>query len=420
MDARFMDSVKGMLTPETLGKASEVAGEPPETTRRAAQGAVPTIFAGLAHVASTPAGASGLFAAFGKGGGGGEHLMSKVFGDRAGAVGDALAQSSGVSGKSASRVLTFLLPLVAGYLGKHIVSHRLDAGGLSGLLLSQKKAILDDPNTPGGLSGALGLRNLSDLGGGTANVAEPYVSSAVVPAPAEMRQRELAYAVPEPHRAVEVRRRESHQVARLVALAVGALLVLAIFAVARRQAPRVGVTEHQPTLPTVPKIAPPNLHRMPEVRGPSVPSAGPLALPGGGKLDVAPDSTTANMAHTLGDPASPLPQTFRFPDLGFDSGSATPTATSTKAVDDVATLLQAYPSSHIRIAGHADSSGDPDANRHLSESRATSIKDMLVARGVAADRIETVGESESAPVAPNESAQGRAQNRRAEIVLLSR
>jgi outer membrane protein OmpA-like peptidoglycan-associated protein len=147
---------------------------------------------------------------------------------------------------------------------------------------------------------------------------------------------------------------------------------------------------------------------------------GAVKLPGGKTLDVAADSPVADMSRTLGDSSAPLPRTFQFSDLNFETGSATPTASSNKTLDDVGAMLQAYPSSRIRVVGHTDSAGNPAANRTLSESRATVIKDMLVERGVPADRIETMGESQMAPIAPNESESGRAQNRRVGIELLSR
>jgi outer membrane protein OmpA-like peptidoglycan-associated protein len=200
------------------------------------------------------------------------------------------------------------------------------------------------------------------------------------------------------------------------------------------QAPNVQAPNVQTPQPTMPKVEAPNMQApnmqapnaqapqpgMPNAQAPNMnaPSAGPVTLPEGKVLDVAPDSPTAEMARTLGDTSKPLPQSFQLTDLNFESGSATPT--SVKPVDDLAAMLQAYPSARIRVAGHTDAMGDPAANRALSAARANSIKDMLVARGIAADRIQVVGEGQAAPIAPNENEQGRAENRRTEIELLDR
>jgi outer membrane protein OmpA-like peptidoglycan-associated protein len=433
MNASIMDSVRGLLTSDTLGKAADFAGEPPDATRKVAQGAVPTIFAGLAQRASTPEGASTLFGTLRESGGAGGagQLVSKVFGDRLGAVGDALGQSSRVSGRSASRVLTFLMPLVAGILGKHIISNRLDARGLSTLLLGQRKAILDDPNTPRGLSGALGMKSMADLGGAGTAVTERYVSSFAAP--------DVSGSVPPHVHTGEVRPRSAWLPTLVAVLGAAALaLVLGL----THRAPAVGLTAPQPNMPAAPQVRMPQVHgpqvhapqveapqveaphvQAPQVQAPSAPNAphaGPVTLPGGQTLDVGPDSPTADMARTLGDSSKPLPQTFQFGDLSFESGSAIPTASSTKTVDDLAAMLQAYPSSRVRIGGHTDSVGNQASNLELSKWRASYIKSMLVQRGIAADRIETVGESANAPVAPNESEQGRAENRQADIELLSR
>jgi hypothetical protein len=79
-----------------------------------------------------------------EGGNTGQGLISKVFRERAGAVMDALARSAGTKSSSASRLLEFAFPI----LGKQIVSNGLNPGGLAQKLFDQKKAILDDPNTP--------------------------------------------------------------------------------------------------------------------------------------------------------------------------------------------------------------------------------------------------------------------------------
>jgi len=69
------------------------------------------------------------------------------------------------------------------------------------------------------------------------------------------------------------------------------------------------------------------------------------------------------------------------------------------------------------VEGHTDSQGNDDANQVLSEQRAKSVRDYLVSRGVAADRITSTGKGETSPVADNKSAEGRANNRRVEIVV---
>ncbi len=76
------------------------------------------------------------------------------------------------------------------------------------------------------------------------------------------------------------------------------------------------------------------------------------------------------------------------------------------------------PQSRIRIAGHTDNVGNPRRNQRLSEARAEAVKAYLVAHGIDESRIEAVGFGDTQPVAPNDTDEGRAQNRRIEAVEL--
>ena len=76
-----------------------------------------------------------------------------------------------------------------------------------------------------------------------------------------------------------------------------------------------------------------------------------------------------------------------------------------------------YPSRTVAIEGHTDSVGGDDYNLGLSQRRADSVRSNLVSRGVDAARITAMGAGESAPVAGNESAAGRQQNRRVEVII---
>lgn len=80
-------------------------------------------------------------------------------------------------------------------------------------------------------------------------------------------------------------------------------------------------------------------------------------------------------------------------------------------------LTQQDPDSQIIVEGHADSQGDDQHNLELSQARAESVREYLVAQGIAADRIVAKGYGETRPVADNKSAEGRANNRRVEIIV---
>jgi outer membrane protein OmpA-like peptidoglycan-associated protein len=104
-------------------------------------------------------------------------------------------------------------------------------------------------------------------------------------------------------------------------------------------------------------------------------------------------------------------------DVGFDAGKASLQPTAMAAIDRLAQLMSVYPERSVRIEGHTDSFGDDAANQQLSERRAIAVRDALLARGIAATRVEAVGHGETRPIADNGTADGRQKNRRIEIVM---
>ena len=101
----------------------------------------------------------------------------------------------------------------------------------------------------------------------------------------------------------------------------------------------------------------------------------------------------------------------------FATGTATLNADAREALARFSGIVGTYPELRFKIEGHTDSTGSPETNRLLSMQRAISVRDYLIAQGVAASGIEVEGLGPDRPVADNATAQGRAQNRRVEIVL---
>lgn len=92
-----------------------------------------------------------------------------------------------------------------------------------------------------------------------------------------------------------------------------------------------------------------------------------------------------------------------------------------KKLDDVAkALADTDEKQKIVVEGHTDSNGNDDSNLRLSQSRADSVRSYLISKGVKPERIRAVGKGETAPVAPNDTAEGRANNRRVEIIVEKR
>ena len=104
-------------------------------------------------------------------------------------------------------------------------------------------------------------------------------------------------------------------------------------------------------------------------------------------------------------------------DVTFATNQAAVSSSFYPVLDDVASVLQRYDQSTIDIIGHADSSGADDYNLNLSRQRASGVAQYLVNRGVLPARLYVEGRGESQPIASNDTAAGKAQNRRVEITI---
>ncbi|MBA2407330.1 MAG: OmpA family protein [Chitinophagales bacterium] len=105
-------------------------------------------------------------------------------------------------------------------------------------------------------------------------------------------------------------------------------------------------------------------------------------------------------------------------DILFASGQSSLSATAESNLTQIAaSISQRYPEGKIRVYGYTDSIGSKQENKDLSRARAEAVRNFLVSNGqVAEDRIDVNAEGEKKPVASNETAEGRKQNRRVEIV----
>ena len=102
----------------------------------------------------------------------------------------------------------------------------------------------------------------------------------------------------------------------------------------------------------------------------------------------------------------------------FATGQSTIKPSFHQVLGSVAKVLKKFDDTSIRVAGHTDSVGSDASNMTLSKARAGSVGSFLATQDIANTRIKTVGYGESAPIASNDSANGRAQNRRVELELV--
>jgi OmpA-OmpF porin, OOP family len=146
-----------------------------------------------------------------------------------------------------------------------------------------------------------------------------------------------------------------------------------------------------------------------------------LQLPGGVKVSVPEGSFNYSLHQWLaGTTDTTVPKRFVFDNLNFETGSTQLTPDSIPTVDSLVAILKAYPAVAVRLEGHTDSTGDAAANKKLSLDRAIVVKEIMIKGGIDDGRVGTDGYGQEKPIAPNDTEDGRAKNRRTELVVEKR
>ena len=143
-----------------------------------------------------------------------------------------------------------------------------------------------------------------------------------------------------------------------------------------------------------------------------------LQLPGGVRISVADGSLNFSLANWLANTTdTKVPKRFVFDDLNFEAGSARLTPDSVATVGSLVAILNAYPAVTVTLEGHTDNTGDPSRQREAVH-RAGRRREAAHGQGrIAEPRITPYGYGQDRPVAPNDTEQGRAKNRRLELVV---
>jgi outer membrane protein OmpA-like peptidoglycan-associated protein len=168
---------------------------------------------------------------------------------------------------------------------------------------------------------------------------------------------------------------------------------MAMLAEARRLAGEAELAKAPPKpAPIVAKPAPPKPAPAPVKVAPAPPKPKPVAAPPRPKRIII----------------------FQKPGFGFDSVELTPEARA--VLEEQVVGLEKDPKLRLVITGHTDSIGAEEYNQGLSERRAEAAKEYFVSRGVAPGRLKALGYGETRPIATNATREGRAQNRRVELI----
>ncbi len=102
--------------------------------------------------------------------------------------------------------------------------------------------------------------------------------------------------------------------------------------------------------------------------------------------------------------------------INFDTGKSMIRDESKPIIQQIVQMMKSNPELKLNVEGHTDNVGTPAANKTLSEARAKSVVSAIVGQGIAADRLSPVGHGQDKPIADNSTEEGKAKNRRVELV----
>jgi OOP family OmpA-OmpF porin len=135
------------------------------------------------------------------------------------------------------------------------------------------------------------------------------------------------------------------------------------------------------------------------------------------RLDKCPNTRAGAQVDVAG---CEIKEEIRLPGVNFESNSDRLLSGAENVLQDAAASLQRNPTIKVEVAGHTDSDGAAEYNEGLSQRRALTVRDYLIARGVSPDRMTVRGYGESSPIADNATASGKAQNRRVVLRITER
>ncbi len=369
MSFNLFETVKASLSGDMINKMAGILGESSAHVQQAMYGIIPSVLTGILLKADSgdvqeilnlateaaridiPSNLNPLAGV--NGNAKGMDFLKNIFGEKTTGLSDSIADYSGVSSQSASSLLSITAPTAFGVLGKHILESNMNASGLRSFLNSQKKKVLNA--TPAGifLEGVMGFENLT-------GIAEKFSGNEII-----------------------VRKRKSG--AKWVLPVVLCLLALAGGWFFMNRQTFSGTTQ-QAAVDTVSTL------KDSVTPGPVSETQSSVKLPDGTQLVAKKGGIEDELIIFLSDPNSKPSRRFQFSfdQLSFGNGSTVITNESMVQIQNIASILKAFPKTKIKIGGFNEKGGDSAENKALSESRATSVASAIKAAGANAKQIAGV------------------------------
>jgi len=435
MAINLIDVLQNQLGDSFAKQASSFLGESEDNTKKAMGGILPALMGTIAKKGSDQQGANALLdvinnqgfdgsmlnnitGLFGGGTGtnnllsSGGGLLSMLMGDsKIGNVVNMISTFSGLGKGSSKSLMSMAAPLLMSVLGKQVKSRGLGAAGLMSLLGDQQGFI--QKMMPAGLSALTGALGFADMGDKVKDMAGN--ASKMVGGAADRVASSASGA------AGTAKSGMGRTLPILVFLAAA---VLGFFLVRSCGDDAAGVVGDL-------KEGTENImDKAGDAVNDAADKAGDIVDETAGALSDAAKAARDKVAGftfdegSFGDRISKYlggtkdgEGRFAFDNVTFDTGSSNITEASKEQLNQLVTMLEAYPKTNIGIEGFTDNTGNADSNVKLSLDRANAVKAYLMGQGVGANRMETQGFGAANPVADNGTPEGREQNRRIEIVV---
>jgi outer membrane protein OmpA-like peptidoglycan-associated protein len=369
MSFNLIESVKEILSGDMTNRMAGILGESPANVQLAIQGIIPAILTGLMlktdsaevqdtlNLATAAARIDIPFNLNSLAGGSvnskGMDFLKNIFGEKTSVLSDAIAGYAGISSQSASSLLSTAAPAALGVLGNHILNSNMNASGLRSFLNSQKQKVLNVLPTGIFLNGIMGTDNLS-------GIAEKFSGSEL---PERKEKSRAKWVIP----------------VILILIAGTVVWYFMNKQTPSENPPQAKTDSVTPSKDTIKQnIADENKYT--------------VKLPDGVLLDAKKGGIEDQLVIFFTDPKSKASRRFpfNFDQLSFNNGTANISNESMVQIQNVATILKAFPKAKIKIGGFNEKGGDSTSNKLLSESRANAVAEAIKAAGVNSNQIAGV------------------------------
>ncbi len=471
MSVNLLDLFKDQVSGALVSNASKFLGESSENTSSALGNILPSLLGKIVDQGSTEKGAGGLMdmltkqddsilddigGIFSKGSGsvngllnGGSGILSALLGNKIGGLVDLVSGASGMKSSSSSSLLKMAAPFIFGIIKRQVANK-----GISGLmsLLSGQKSHLKSA-MPAGVGSLLGLSSFGgdmvdkvtgaagNVVGGTVDAGKKVVGAAgdVVGGTVDAGKKVVGKAGDVVGDVGRGAANVAGNVADTGAKAGGsilkwllpALLVLAAlsFFGIKTCSPIDNATDMvKDTAGAVVEKSGDMAKGAADAVGDVAKGAADMASSAFANVNEAAKNALGSIKFAAGSAGSQMMEFIdggfkgsgkvTFKNLTFATGSAAISGATAAEVDNLAAILKAYPDVKISVDGYTDNTGNAEANVKLSKARADAVKARLVSQGIAGARVVTSGKGAASPVASNDTAEGRAQNRRIEATVM--